>query len=178
MPPSDPFDGVKAVVAATVAEVEGSLRQWRSRKDEPNREMAGARLLVEIESVEDTLAEMDAAIEAAALNPERFQISDSEMTSRRAFVRSTRSTVAAAREELSRGRGATAKRSAAEERVGLLAGSGSGGSSGGGAGRRQREMDQDNTKLLGSHVSLQQAELAPSPSPALHSCETKTCTPG
>jgi len=158
--PSDPFDEVKADVAAAVSEAEATLTQWRARHEEPTAK----RLLAELASVEIDLADMDSAIESAAQNPERFKISASTLAERRAFVRTTRSTVAAAREEVSKtkasGGKATAKRASAEERVGLLAGGGGGGASSGGgksgASRRQRDLEEGNTQLLGSQGSLQQ----------------------
>jgi hypothetical protein len=167
--PSDPFDEVRADVAAAVTEAESTLRQWRARHEEPTSK----RLLADLESIEIDLADMESAIESATLNPERFNISESALAERRKFVRATRSTVAAAREEVARGKAAVGKAKAqgapAEERVGLLAASTPGGfiggpasSSGAGSGpsRRQRDMEQGNVEVFGLHGSLQQVRHA------------------
>mmetsp|Transcript_18171 Transcript_18171/g.50576 ORF Transcript_18171/g.50576 Transcript_18171/m.50576 type:complete len:185 (-) Transcript_18171:601-1155(-) len=164
--PSDPFDDVREDVATAVAEAEAILQQWRLRHEEPTAK----RLLADLESIEIDLADMDSAIESATLNPERFNISEAVLAERRKFVRTTRSTVAAAREEVARGKApvgkANTKRSSAEERVGLLAANASAAGSScardhaGGLDAvrtRQKDVDQGSTHLLGSHASLQQA---------------------
>jgi len=165
--PSDPFDEVRADVAAAVTEAEATLRQWRARHEEPTAK----RLLADLESIEIDLADMDSAIESATLHPERFHISESTLAERRKFMRKTRSTVAAAREEVGRGKVsagmAKAKGAPAEERIGLLAASPPGGSGGkpGGSGvgsnpsRRQKDMELGNAEVFGSHASLQQVRL-------------------
>ena len=161
----DPFDEVKADVAASLNSVEAGLQRWRGQRDASTSK----RLLSELETIDEDLSDMEAAIAAAAADPERFQISEATLAARRAFVRSTSSSVAAARQELARGRGGGAgasgsKRVAGEERVGLLSGSGGGGAEtpgrgggGGGSSRRQAGMDHDNAQIASAHAELQQA---------------------
>eukprot|EP00312_Isochrysidales_sp_CCMP1244_P017595 CAMPEP_0202786110 /NCGR_PEP_ID=MMETSP1388-20130828/69577_1 /ASSEMBLY_ACC=CAM_ASM_000864 /TAXON_ID=37098 /ORGANISM="Isochrysis sp, Strain CCMP1244" /LENGTH=74 /DNA_ID=CAMNT_0049455661 /DNA_START=21 /DNA_END=241 /DNA_ORIENTATION=- len=71
----DPFDEVKADVAASLNSVEAGLQRWRGQRDASTSK----RLLSELETIDEDLSDMEAAIAAAAADPERFQISEATL---------------------------------------------------------------------------------------------------
>jgi len=151
----DPFDEVKRDVSQSLRSVEELLVTFQKTRDT----LIERRLVRELQQIEDDLNALKDAIRQVEANRKKFPITDVELDSRRAFVRSSMATVAVARTEV------VSKRPSCSG-DGLIAGAGDAEKDNllarhvpSRKGRLQNEADARNEEYIDAHMSQQQMQM-------------------
>lgn len=139
----DPYYIVKDEVAETLRSVQSKFSKWHNlpRNNVEKRAIA-TELEDEASSLEYMVAEIDKSIDAAERNPQRFNLSQAELSDRRKWVMSTRRQLSSVTSGLSAG----------------ASGSGGGGvAEGGGAeGRLNAAVHEENERFIRGEGDRQQ----------------------